>query len=240
MRLGKSIRFVRMSMITVPNRVRKFLQVMAFVTLCFLPGLSLAQRPMPGETFVTVEHLKKVLQSKNLDLLGKTLNDVKGMANQSMILPFVKDLWGLRKDRHRDVPWDVAENDSIRLSFADILLQARRNGNIEFDPSDMVKFAAERLELPNFHVRISAAFVLGLSETDQAVEILFREARRQRTDTYRSATLALIHMCNPKSDRAVGDLKGLVKDRIRQKFLYESTEKWREFNRGHSWCRQSN
>lgn len=224
-------------MMAILKWIRFHSRILTFLTFCSLPSYGFAQPAIPGETFVTVEHLREVLQSKNLDLLQKTLNDIKGMGNQSMILPFMRDLWDLRKERHRDVPWDVAENDSIRLSFADVLLQARRNGSIKFDPSDMVKFAAERLEWPNFRIRISAAFVLGLSETDQAVEILFREASRQRADTYRSATLALIHMCNPKSDRAVGDLKGLVKDRIRQKFIYEQVEKWREFNRGHSWCR---
>lgn len=205
-----------------------------FLATALTSGFALAAPPQ--NKFVSVKELNAVLSSENLDAAVKTLNDVKGMIYKGEIIPFVDDLWHLRKEKHPNVAWHVVEKKVIRLELANILLQARKNGYLKFDPQDMAEFAISQLRSRDFWVRYHAISVLGLTESDFAVQELLKIATREDDETFRAASFELVRMCNPNANRAVADLLVSVKDRIRRKYIKESIKKWDDFNRGHTWC----
>lgn len=205
-----------------------------FLATFVTSGFALASPPQ--NKFVSVKELKAVLRSENLDAVTKTLNDVKGMLYKGEILPFIEDLWHLRKQKHPKVAWHVVEKKVVRLELANILLQARQNGYLKFDPHDMAEFAIRHIRSRDFWVRYHAISVLGLTESDFAVQELLKIAKREDDETFRAASFELIQMCNPNANRAVADLLISVKDRIRRKHMKESIKKWEDFNRGHTWC----
>ncbi len=218
--------------------IDKTMWLRAVVVLAFFGTIAVnsVNAAASSDPHVSIAELKDVLRSENYDPINKTLNDVKSMSNRKGILPFIRDLWELRKDRYTDVPWNVVNDDIVRLGLADVLLQARSNRIIEFDPNDMSAFAVGRLRAPSVRVRTAAMFVLAVSETDQAVTELFKVAKREHSDTYRAAILALIEMCNPRARQAIAELQESVKDRVRRKFIRDQLEQWENFNKGHPWC----
>src|SRR5713101_3969811 len=96
----------------------------------FLVLLSTAVWASNG-AFVTVQSLTADLESRNIDQIDKSLNDIKMMSYKGEILPFVVDLWEKRKDKHPRLPWDVIETKIVRLELADILLQSVKNRRLK-------------------------------------------------------------------------------------------------------------
>lgn len=197
-------------------------------------GFALAAPPQ--NKFVSVKDLGAVLHSENLDAAVKTLNDVKWMSYQGEILPFVEDLWNLRKDKHPNVAWHIAEKPIIRLELANILLQARRNGTMKFDPSPMADLAAKQLASRDRWNHISAISVLGLTESERAVDEILKEAKREDWNTFRMAVTSLIHMCHPKAKEAVADVLATVKDDSQLEFIKATKQQWEDYTRGRTWC----
>src|SRR5574338_558186 len=60
-----------------------------------------------GGTSVTIESLIVDLESKDIDRIDKSLNDVKRLSRKGQILPFIADLWDQRKEKYPGLPWDV-------------------------------------------------------------------------------------------------------------------------------------
>jgi hypothetical protein len=86
------------------------------------------------EVFVTEESLIEDLLSKNVDRIGKSMNNIKSQRYQGQILPLITDLWEQRKDKRPDLPWRLIGTDIIRVELADILMQAYNNGRVRTDP----------------------------------------------------------------------------------------------------------
>jgi hypothetical protein len=99
-----------------------YVVVVLAVTLLTTVGLA------SSEVFVTMQSLTTDLESRDIDRIDKSLNDIKTMSYKGEILPFVADLWGQRKAKHSGLPWDVIETELVRVELADILLQAVKNG----------------------------------------------------------------------------------------------------------------
>jgi len=205
-----------------------------FLAITLASGFALAAPPQ--NKFVSVKDLGAVLRSENLDAAVKTLNDIKWMSYKGEILPFVEDLWNLRKDKHPNVAWHIAEKPIIRLELANILLQARRNGTMKFDPSPMADLAAKQLASRDRWNHISAISVLGLTESEMAVDEILKEAKREDWNTFRMAVTSLVHMCHPKAKDAVAELLETVEDDSQLAFITATKQQWDDYTRSLMLC----
>jgi hypothetical protein len=158
------------------------------------------------------------------------------MFYQEEILPFLEDLWAQQKDKYPNLPWAVLSYDAVRIEIADVLLQARRNRKIKFDPGPMEQFAINLLNTSDVWTKMSAANVLGLTETDEAVAALMTEAVSVNRSTFRVTVVSLARMYNPSAQAA---LEALLKQNLRESsrmYVLEQKTAWNNLKQKHQLC----
>lgn len=70
------------------------------------------------------------IKSRNVELLVKKLNDIKGSRYHNDLLPIINAIWEKNKTILKHVSWDFLDLDIIRINVADILVQDYQNGII--------------------------------------------------------------------------------------------------------------
>ena len=159
-----------------------------------------------NDAFVTVQSLTADLESRNIDRIDKSLNDIKTMSHKGEILPFVADLWEQRKGKHAGLPWDVIESEVVRVELADILLQAVKNGRMKLDPQPMHHLVSGLINSDDPDVARKAIGALSIVDDDADVEGIYQVAKRKDPATFRVAFATLTQMFNQKAARSVAEL----------------------------------
>lgn len=165
-----------------------------------------------ADRFINVENLKRDLQTRDIDRIGKTLNDVKQMQYQGQILPFLVDLWSNQKAKHPELQWEIINSDIVRVDIANVLLQAQRNGRIQIDDDEFYEFLARLIESSDVQVAQNAILTLSLIDEARSVEKILSASNRKNRWTFRSSFLALTSMCHPSAEKALDQLEILAKD----------------------------
>ncbi len=153
--------------------------------------------------YIHVDDLISVLKSKNITKIIETTNSIKGMYYQGEILPFIRDLWDNRKNKHPDLPWKTINAKVVRLEIANILIQAERNGRIRIDVNDIHEFAAPLIEDEDPFVARNAVSILAIIDDENDVGRILSLAKQQNRSTFRSSVLALSDMCNSEAGKAL-------------------------------------
>ncbi len=164
-----------------------------------------------GGSFVTVEELKRVLKTKNVDHIVETLNNVKSMRYQGEILPLVEDLWVGKVNEYPDLPPDTINSPIVKVEFANILLQAERNGRIKTDRERIYRFVEPLINSSDVQVAQTAIFTLSLFDQERATKAILAVAAEENRATFRVAVIGLSWMCDPSARRALEELIPRVK-----------------------------
>ncbi|MDH5667450.1 MAG: HEAT repeat domain-containing protein [Nitrospira sp.] len=162
-------------------------------------------------SFVTVEELKRVLRTKNVDHIIETLNDVKIMRYQGEILPFVEDLWVGKATDYQDLPLDIVNLLIVKVEFANILLQAERNGRIKTDRERMYRFVEPLVYSSDMQLAMSAILTLSLVDEERTTKAIVAVAEQENRATFRAAVISLSWMCDPSARRGLEELIPRVK-----------------------------
>lgn len=152
-------------------------------------------------------NLHEVLQTGDIDKIVRALNDIKKPRYQGEILPFIEHLWEERSDLYTDLPWAVLGSDRVKVDIADIILQAKRNGNIERDVSDVNNFVRAAMDSDDKEVAMHAVLAAVSIETSETIEHLKRIALKQEKPTFRAAILSLASMCHSDAVVALASIE---------------------------------
>ena len=145
--------------------VRCLTKQIGIVLVCAL-ALTYGSATSYADQFINVENLKADLQTRDIDRIGKTLNDVKQMKYQGQILPFLVDLWSSQKAKYPELQWEIINSDIVRVDIANVLLQAQRNGRIQINDDELYEFLAKLLVSSDQQVAQNAIWaVAGLVDT---------------------------------------------------------------------------
>ena len=189
-----------------------------------------------NDVFVTVQSLTADLESKNIDRIDKSLNDIKTMSYKGQILPFVTDLWEQRKDKHPGLPWDVIGSEVVRVELADILLQAWKNRLVKLDPEPLHRYVAGLITSPDPDVARIAIVALSMVDDEADVEGIHQIAKQQEPATFRVAVLSLSRMCNQKAAKAMAELERSIAEPPLKSFIVERQQVSEEFKKQSTWC----
>jgi hypothetical protein len=189
-----------------------------------------------NDAFVTVQSLTADLESRNIDRIDKSLNDIKTMSYKGQILPFVAELWEQRKDKHPSLPWDVIGSEIVRVELADILLQAVKNGRMKLDPKPMHRFVSSLINSNDLDVVRKSIGALSIVDDEGDVDGIHQVARRKDPATFRIAVLTLIRMCNPKAARAIVELETSITEASLKAYIADNKRKSEEFKKETMWC----
>lgn len=191
--------------------VRCLTKQIGIVLVCAL-ALTYGSATSYADQFVNVESLKADIQTRDIDRIVKTLNDVKRMQYQGQILPFLVDLWSNQKAKHPELQWEIINSDIVRVDIANVLLQAQRNGRIQIDDDEFYEFLARLIESSDVQVAQNAILTLSLIDKARSVEKILSASNRKNKWTFRSSFLALTSMCHPSAEKALDQLEILAKD----------------------------
>jgi hypothetical protein len=191
--------------------VRCLTKQIGIVLVCAL-ALTYGSATSYADQFINVENLKADLQTRDIDRIGKTLNDVKQMKYQGQILPFLVDLWSNQKAKYPELQWEIINSDIVRVDIPNVLLQAQRNGRIQINDDELYEFLAKLLGSSDLQVAQNAILTLSLIDEPRSVEKILSAASRKNKWTFRSSFVALTSMCHPAAEKALDQLEVLVKD----------------------------
>lgn len=189
-----------------------------------------------NETFVTVQSLTADLETRNIDRVGKSLNDIKTMSYKGQILPFVADLWEQRKDKHPGLPWDVIGSEIVRVDLADILLQAVKNGRMKMDPQPMHRLVSGLITSNDPDVARKAIGALSIVDDETDVDGIHQVAKQKDPATFRVAVMTLSSMCNQKAARAIAELETSITEPQFKSYIAQRKHDSDEFKKQTAWC----
>ena len=191
--------------------VRCLTKQIGIVLVCAL-ALTYGSATSYADQFINVENLKADLQTRDIDRIVKTLNDVKRMGYQGQILPFLVDLWSNQKAKYPELQWEIINSDVVQVDIANVLLQAQRNGRIQIDDDELYEFLARLIGSSDLQVEQNAILTLSLIDEPRSVEKILSAANRKNKWTFRSSFIALTSMCHTAAEKALDQLEVLVKD----------------------------
>ena len=157
-----------------------------------------ARRPVP---VATAEDLVQVVKSRDIDLILATANELNQMHTKSHLLPTVDALWRADASSRPDWPIDVIMLPTVRLAFANVLIQSHRNGLYEADVDAIQSYAREQLGSGDYD-SVMAAMSLVAMYDDNADVTRFIALSKQES-LFRPAVVYLGSMCNPEAKEAV-------------------------------------
>ncbi len=202
--------------------------VLAIFFACIVPQAAFTD-DQPNLTvsddYVDVKTLEVELKTRNIDRIIVTLNAIKRMRYQGQILPYIEDLWYLKRDRYPDLPWDVIESDIIKVELADILLQAERNGFIDIETLQIHSYLSSRLDTSDVLVIRNSILALGTIDDPSDVPRILALAKRQKEGIFHAAVLTLAEMCNSSAKVALDHLEHEITDVELLEFLVSTREK---------------
>jgi hypothetical protein len=201
----------------------------------FVSALTTAAWASNG-AFVTVQSLTADLESRNIDRIDKSLNDIKTMSHKGEILPFVADLWEQRKDKHPGLPWGVIESEVVRVELADILLQAVKNGRAKLDPEPMHRLLSGSINSNDPDVARKAIGALSIVDDEADVDGIHQVAKRKDPATFRVAVATLAQMCNQKAARAIAELETSITEPQFTSYIAQRKHDSEEFKKKTAWC----
>lgn len=192
-----------------------------------------------NKEFITKDKLSKVINSKNIDRVLDTLNEVKKMSYQGEILPFIKDLWNLDKKEHTDLAWNIVKKDIVRVEIANILVQAERNELINIKKDDIHNYILSLLNSKDVYVVQKAITTLGLFDCKSDVDDILSIAKKQNKITFRVAVITLANMCNSASYKALDQLFKFINDKQLKQYIINTREKAKKFKKRTKWCNEN-
>lgn len=180
------------------------------------------------ERHITNDELKMTFESGNVDQIIESLNAVKRMNYQGSILELLRAIWDNAEGVSANFPEHVNQLPIIRMEVANVLLQAERNGLIEFDTAEA---RAESL----VHIHSQDIALLGVTisnlaiiDNDEDVELLKSIAARRNQSTFRRVVLGLATMCSERASDALDDLTPTALSMGELEFLNERRQSMSE------------
>lgn len=189
-----------------------------------------------NDDYVSIEKLTKELNTRNVDRIIKTLNMVKRMSYQGKILPFIRDLWEERKDKYPNLPWNIVNEEVIKVELANILLQAAANGKIEIDTEKLHKYVLGLIDSEDTDVARSAILTLSIIDDVRDVDKIFAIAKQQKKGTFRASVLTLANMCNSAANIALEQLENYVDNSELKFFITNTRNTMEDFKIRTHWC----
>ncbi len=229
-------------MVSCTALIRNAVAAMTMFTLLSLASsVSLADEQTDNvPPYVGAADLANVIRTKNVDHILDVLAQVKQMRYRGEVLPYLLDLWNLRQDKYRDLPWDIVSLDIVRLDIGNVLAQANRNGLIKVDSDAIHDFALGLIHSVDVDVAGNALWTLSIFDREQDVSEIKRVALTTPGKPFYLAVLALSDMCNASAAGALKDLESADLTREQVDFVAKRIEQSADFKKRTGSCRASN
>jgi hypothetical protein len=218
-----------MRTVLLPRRI-----ALLILVLIALPSQGFAMEVGQGAA------LLKAIKAQKLDDTIEILNEVKRTQHRGDVLPLVQDLWNNDKKRYADLPWSFVNLDVVRISIADILVQAYRNGLANVDRKGLHAFVRKVAGgSGDVQARGNALLVLGTIDDARDVPVLKSAALEERDWISTSAIISLGTMCNGDAGKALDALPRALKGREFLERAKDAQQMHREMTKSKAgWCRQ--
>lgn len=201
----------------------KLLLISALLVFGLSTGVAsgeLEKKPMPELPSIDVAELRLVAGSRDSDRMISAINRAKMVAHIDCdIVPFILGLWRRDKAEFADLPWDFLSTPLIRAELANLLVQARRNGLVEIDPSEFREFLLPYLHDADRRMVGSVLSSLGSLDDPGDVERIAAHIDGGEGRSFKSAVIALARMCNAAAGRELDKVERELSDPAKLQFV---------------------
>jgi len=166
---------------------------------------------------IFIAEIQKVLQTENMDLIVRSMNDIK-QQNSPELLGFILDLWKEDEKKHTDLPWHIIRSSRVKTELANILAQGANNGLISVNREELKLYSRKMAITKNGGVRRTAILTLGLLGDPDDVTLLKEIALKEEAATFRAAVIAIAKICDRTAENALIEIRARVADRENKSF----------------------
>lgn len=199
-----------------------------------------SQISRPSHSHAPIDSLLAAINSGTLDHVLKATNQIKALLYKGAALNVVYALWREDKAEFPNLRWDVATLPLVRIEFANILLQAWKNGAFSLAEGDRAEMHAFlRAVVANTDRDLfllgNAISTLALLDDPHDVQLILEVTAKHRSSMlFRQAALALLTMCTDEAQQALKKLPTYATNQSDKDFLqrlHDDRARLREF-----WC----
>lgn len=166
--------------------------------------------------------LLETLRTENdIDSLCNEINQVEWSTEN---LNIIQAIWSKNIDKYPELPWQRLNNDVVRLSLANVLMQAHRNCKIESNMDKLHDFVRSKITSKNLSVRGRATYVLGLAGRNEDIPFLSSIVELEEKGWAEEAALSLVFMHTNEAADALRSLQTKVKRQSLKDFLRKKVE----------------
>lgn len=177
--------------------------------------------------FADTNKLLETLHTENdIDVLCNEINQVEWSTEN---LDVVQAVWNKNIDKYPDLPWQKLNNDIVRLSIANVLMQAHRNCKIELNMDELHDFVRSKITSKNLSVKGKATYLLGLAGRDEDIPFLSSIVESEENGWAEEAALSLTFMHTNAAVDALRSLQTKVKRQSLKDFLQKMVEKYDQY-----------
>lgn len=194
-------------------------------------GLSALERE-----YISNDELIAALNSGDVDRIRDTVNSIKQMRYKGEIIPLVHRLWDGTAEPLYELRQDILDLPIVRMEFANILLQAQKNNEIDIETGVIRNEVLSNIEKDDVALVRLSIENLSILDDERDVDLVKEIAEQRNRATFRSAVLALATMCSLSAREALRELE-LDTTNVSERSFIESTRSSMDSIRD-DWCRE--
>ena len=160
---------------------------------------------------------------KDIEKITNAINNLEWSAGN---LQDLKSLWNKDLQAKPEGINSKLDNDLVRLSLANVLMQARRQCLVEIDMSELHDFVLTKTKSKNIQVRSRATYFLGLAGNDEDIPFLSSVVEAEKEGFAEEAALSLTFMHTHAALKQLEKLSKNVKRKSLKTFIDELLEKY--------------
>lgn len=166
----------------------------------------------PTANTMTVEELRRVLKTEDIDQVVKTLSEVGRSSNSKALFDFLVELYAGRESVYPNLNWGVIRAPKVRIEIAHILVQAAKYGRIQADVSEFRNYALDTLSNNDPFVVSRAILVLYHIRNSADISAIEKAAVEGSLPSLSVAVFALADWCQPEADAALNRVLARLKN----------------------------
>lgn len=171
-----------------------------------------------------------------LELLkpGKSENEIYNEINNAELtkenLNLLLALWRGERGKYPGVPWELVSSDIVRISVANVLMQAKRQCRVEIDMNELHEFILLCSKSDDLKVKGRATFFLGMAGYESDIPFLSSIVLQEKEGYAEEAAMSITFIHSKAALYALEDLREKVHRESLQIFLDNILAKYKKYN----------
>ena len=160
---------------------------------------------------------------KDIDVISNKINNVDWSQKNLVTL---KNLWAQEYKKYPSISEAKLQNTLVRLSIANVLMQAKRQCRIDIEMSKLRQYVLMQTKSSSIRVKSRATYFLGLAGNNEDIPYLSSVVTSEEEGFAEEAVLSLTFIHTPEALNALEKLSNKVKRVSLKEFIFDFVSKY--------------